>query len=47
MPGAYTMSVEMARGWRADRSVAGERSGMERLELVADRRLRMNVTKTA
>ncbi|HSH61184.1 MAG TPA: DUF4012 domain-containing protein, partial [Acidimicrobiales bacterium] len=45
-PDAVTTSLELAPGWRADRR-SGGRDGTERLELVADRRTRVDVTRSA
>jgi len=45
-PDAVTTSLELAAGWRADGPTGGK-DGMGRLELVADKRLRVDVRRSA
>ncbi|MDQ3679156.1 MAG: DUF4012 domain-containing protein [Actinomycetota bacterium] len=45
-PDAVSTSVELARGWRANQPGQGGHDRPERLELVADRRVRVDVTQS-
>jgi len=45
-PDSVTTSLELAPGWRVD-GQAGGTNGTERLELVADRRMRVDVSRSA
>lgn len=46
-PDSVTTSLELAPGWRVDRRPGGGKDGSERLELVADRRMRVDVSRSA
>jgi hypothetical protein len=46
-PDTVTTSLELAPGWRVDRRPGAGKDGSERLELVADRRMRVDVSRSA